>query len=138
MYVHRFKKRVRYAETDKMGYLYYGHYAKYYEIGRVEALRDLGLSYQRVEDHYGIMLPVLSLESRYRAPAYYDEELEIVTKLNEQPTKMISFNHEIINPKSEVINTAIVKLFFVDMKSGKRVKTPDYLTEKLKPFFATT
>ena len=91
-----------------------------------------------MEDHYGIMLPVLSLESRYRAPAYYDEELEIVTKLNEQPTKMISFNHEIINPKSEVINTAIVKLFFVDMKSGKRVKTPDYLTEKLKPFFATT
>ena len=135
MYDYRYKKRVRYSETDKMGYLYYGHYAKYYEIGRVEALRDLGLSYQKMEDQYGIMLPVLSLESRFRAPAYYDEELEIVTKLKEQPSKMITFNHEIINPDLKIINTAIVKLFFVDMKTGKRVNTPAYLLEKLKPYF---
>ena len=71
MYEHQHHKRVRYAETDKMGYLYYGHYAKYYEIGRVEALRSLGLSYRDMEDKLGLMLPVLSLEARYKSPAYY-------------------------------------------------------------------
>ncbi len=138
MYVFKTKKRVRYAETDKMGYLYYGHYAKYYEIGRVEALRDLGLSYQKMEDDYGIMLPVLSLESRFKMPAYYDEELEIVTQLKELPSKMITFHHQIINPKGVIINTAIVKLFFVDMKSNKRVETPAHLAEKLHPYFKST
>jgi len=135
MYVFKTKKRVRYAETDKMGYLYYGHYAKYYEIGRVEALRDLSLSYQKMEDDYGIMLPVLSLESRFKMPAYYDEELEIVTQLKELPSKMITFHHQIVNPKGVVINTAIVKLFFVDMKTNKRVETPVHLAEKLHPYF---
>lgn len=135
MYVFKTKKRVRYAETDKMGYLYYGHYAKYYEIGRVEALRDLGLSYQKMEDQYGIMLPVLSLESRFKLPAYYDEELEIITLLKEPPSKMITFHHEIVNPKGMIINTAVVKLFFVDMKTNKRVETPVHLAEKLEPYF---
>lgn len=135
MYRHETKKRVRYAETDKMGYLYYGHYAKYYEIGRVEALRDLGLSYQKMEDELGIMLPVLALEARYRLPAYYDQELTIATILDELPSKLIHFRHEIINPKGLIINTAQVRLFFVDMESGKRVAIPEYLEEKLKPYF---
>lgn len=135
MYRHETTKRVRYAETDKMGYLYYGHYAKYYEIGRVEALRDLGLSYRKMEDELGIMLPVLALEARYKFPAYYDEELTIATTLKELPSKLIHFHHEIINPKGQIINTAEVRLFFVDMKSGKRVAIPQFLKEKLQPYF---
>jgi len=129
------RKRVRYAETDKMGYLYYGHYAKYYEIGRVEALRNLGLSYRKMEDELGIMLPVLALESRYKLPAYYDEELTIVTILRDMPSKLIHFHHEILNEKEQIINTAQVRLFFVDMKSGKRVYIPQILKENLLHYF---
>ncbi|MBT8189442.1 MAG: acyl-CoA thioesterase [Saprospiraceae bacterium] len=137
MYVFDYRKRVRYAETDKMGYLYYGHYAKYYEIGRVECLRHLGLSYKLMEDQYKIMLPVVHLESKYLLPAYYDEEILIKTILKEMPGKMITFHHELINPKSLIINKAIVKLFFVDMESGKRTSVPGFLKDKLLPYFKT-
>jgi len=135
MYKHECHKRVRYAETDKMGYLYYGHYAKYYEIGRVEALRDLGLAYRKMEDEMGIMLPVLSLECRYKIPAYYDDKLTILTMLKALPTKMFVFEHELINPDGIVINTATVKLFCMDMQTQKRVNPPDILLEKLRPYF---
>lgn len=137
MYSHRFPKRVRYAETDKMGYLYYGNYAKYYEIGRVEALRDLGMSYQKMEDEKGILLPVLSLEARYILPAYYDEEITIVTILKELPTKMFTFHHELINPAGKIINTACVKLFCVEASSGKRINVPSELIDRLQPYFLT-
>ncbi len=135
MYQFNYKKRVRYAETDKMGYLYYGHYAKYYEIGRVEAIRSLGTSYASMEDDMGIMLPVLSLESRYIKPAFYDEEIEIQSILNEMPDKMITFHHKLLNSNQEIINKATVKLFFVDMQSGKRVSAPNILTDQLKKYF---
>lgn len=135
MYEHSHHKRVRYAETDKMGYLYYGHYAKYYEIGRVEMLRHLGLSYKSMEDDLGIMLPVVSLECRYLRPAYYDENIEIKTILKEMPHKMIKFNHVLLNENGEILNKAEIKLFFVDMKTGKRVSCPQTLSEKLVPYF---
>ncbi len=138
MYTFDFKKRVRYAETDKMGYLYYGHYAKYYEIGRVESLRNLGLSYKAMEDKYNIMLPVLHLESRYILPAYYDENITIRTILNDLPTKMITFQHQLINPDGRLINKANIKLFFVDMKNGKRLSVPQFLIDKLSPYFSHT
>lgn len=135
MFQHQFTKRVRYAETDKMGYLYYGHYAKYYEIGRVEAMRSLGCSYQKMEDELGIMLPVLSLEARYLQPAYYDEEITINTYFKQLPTKMMTFYHELSNESGKIINTATVKLFCIDIKSGERVSTPNFLIEKLIPYF---
>jgi len=135
MYSFSFHKRVRYAETDKMGYLYYGHYAKYYEIGRVETLRQLGLSYKTMEDEQGIMLPVVSLESRYLAPAYYDDNIEIKTILKSLPNKMITFDHELVNEEGKTINKATIKLFFIDMKTGKRTSCPKLLTENLSPFF---
>lgn len=135
MYVYDFKKRVRYAETDKMGYLYYGNYPKYYEIGRVELIRSLGISYKDFEDVYNVMLPVVSMDIRYKFPAYYDENLTIRTVLNEMPTKMISFDFEILNEDAKLINTANVKLFFVDMISNKRISAPDLLVSPLKSCF---
>ena len=135
MYVFDYDKRVRYAETDKMGYLYYGHYAKFYEIGRVECLRSLGLSYKRMEDEHNVMLPVVSLEVRYLAPAYYDETIKIRSILREIPSKMITFEHELFNSEDKLINKAIVKLFFIDMTSGDRVSAPDYLIEALSKYF---
>lgn len=135
MYIYDFKKRVRYAETDKMGYLYYGNYPKYYEIGRVELIRSLGISYKDFEDVHNVMLPVVSMDIRYKFPAYYDENLTIRTILNEMPTKMISFDFEILNEDAKLINTANVKLFFVDMISNKRISAPDLLVSPLKSCF---
>ncbi len=124
--------RVRYAETDKMGYMYYGHYAKLYEIGRVEMLRDLGVPYTRFEDQEGIMLPVLSVESKFLRPAYYDELLLIESTLKELPSKMITVFVRILNEQGDVLHKAVVKLFFIDMKTQKRVSAPDFFIEAIK------
>ena len=72
------KIRVRYAETDQMGYCYYGNYAQYFEVARVEALRSLGVTYKTMEEN-GIWLPVVDFSINYLQPAYYDEELTILT-----------------------------------------------------------
>lgn len=130
-----FKKRIRYAETDKMGYLYYGHYAMLYEIGRSELIRSLGITYQELEDDHNIMMPVLHMESRFRLPARYDNLVSIHTELREMPTKMIQFHHEIYNEEKHLLNSGIVKLFFVNMQTNKRVSCPSFLGEKFQPFF---
>jgi len=135
MFTHTFKKRVRYAETDKMGYLYYGHYAKYYEIGRVECLRSLGMTYKALEDDLGMILPVVKLDIRYISPAYYDDEIVIKTILKEMPRSLITFHHELFNPDEKLINKAVVKLFFVNQKSGKRIPPPEEMINKLAPYF---
>ncbi len=135
MYTFDFRKRVRYAETDKMSYLYYGNYPKYFEIGRVETLRSLGIAYRDLEEIHGIMLPVVYLEAKYLSPAYYDDNLIIRTSIQELPTKMISFYHEIINEDGKVINKATVKLFFIDIKTNKRVSAPDFFINKIDKYF---
>ena len=135
MYKHIFNKRVRYSETDKMGFLYYGNYPSYYEIGRVELMRSLGIDYQKMEDEVGIMLPVVSLEVRYLRPAYYDEELEIHTTLDEMPDKMITFRHEIFNKEKVLLNKATVKLFFTDTKNNKRISAPELISSALEKHF---
>ncbi len=135
MYEFDFQKRVRYAETDKMGYLYYGNYPKYFEIGRVETIRSLGVDYKDFEDVHRIMLPVVHLESKYLSPAYYDDLLTIRSQIREMPSKMISFHHEIIHPSGTVINKSTVKLFFIDMNKNKRTSAPDFMVKKLKPYF---
>ena len=135
MYKHDHEIRVRYAETDQMGIVYYGNYAQYYEIGRVETMRSIGVSYKKLEEEKGIMLPVVKVESKFLHPASYDEKLTIRTRLEEIPDKLICFNTDIINEKGQVINKGIVKLFFIEMKTGKRISAPAELKEKLKPFF---
>ena len=110
-------KRVLYADTDKMGYLYYGHYAKLYEIGRAELIRDLGLSYRYLEDEIGVKMPVLELNSRYLRPALYDDMLTIETSIVDRPTKMITFHHKIYNQDQVLLNKGTVKLFFIDMST---------------------
>ena len=128
--------RVTYADTDKMGYLYYGNYARIYEIGRVETLRQLGCTYRDLEDEHGVMLPVVSSESRYLRPALYDELLKIRTSIPVLPTKMIHFDHEIFNEAGASIHKATVKLFFVDMKTQGRISCPDWLTDIFTPYFS--
>ena len=134
MYQYDHLIRVRYGETDQMGVVYYGNYAQYLEIGRVETIRSLGISYKRLEEE-GIMLPVLHLDSRFLRPATYDDELIIRTKIKEMPDKLIIFHTDILNSNEEVVNRSVVKLFFVDMESNKRISAPSSIKEKLAPFF---
>lgn len=133
MFIHETQIRVRYGETDQMGYLYYGNYAQYYEVGRVEAIRSLGLSYREMESIHGVMMPVMSLQMRFVRPALYDELVTVRTCIRHIPTDTITFHVEIYNEKKKLVNGGSVKLCFVDMKSGRTVPPPQYLIEALRP-----
>lgn len=136
MLIHECKKRVRYGETDQMGYLYYGNYAQYYEIGRTEMIRSLGLSYKAMEAEHSVMMPVMSLQCRYVRPARYDEEITIRTTLRHLPDRTITFHMELLNEAGKLVNGGTVKLCFVDSVSGKSISAPTYLLDKLRPHFA--
>ena len=135
MYTHEFQKRVRYGETDQMGYLCYGNYPQYYEIGRVEMLRSLGLTYKAMEEEQGILMPVVSMNIRYVRPAHYDELITIRTTLRQLPGKFITFHMELFNERKKLVNGATVKLCFVAASTGKTIPAPELLVEQLKPYF---
>ena len=126
--------RVRYSETDRMGFVYYGNYAQYYETGRVEALRSLGLSYREMEDA-GIMLPVIHFEINYFKPAYYDDVLSIETIIPLMPDAKIRFDYTCFNQKEEILNKGTTTLVFVNKQSNKPCRPSQQLSEYLKPYF---
>lgn len=132
MNFHEFTVRVRYAETDQMGVVYHGNYAQYFEMGRVEWLRNLGVSYKSMEEA-GIMLPVVSLSMNYKKPAKYDDLLRVRTIFKKQQGVKIEFDYEIYNENDELLTTGYSMLVFVDMKTGRPVSPPDYVKEKLAP-----
>ena len=107
MFSHEVQVRVRYGETDQMGYLYYGNYAQYFEVGRVELIRSLGITYKELEEVHGIWLPVVSLEMRFVRPAYYDDLLTVRSELRELPDDHIVFHVEIKNEKGKLNTTRI-------------------------------
>lgn len=123
--------RVRYAETDQMGVVYHGNYAQYFEMGRVEWLRNLGVSYKWMEEN-GVMLPVVSLNMNYKKPARYDDLLTVRTIFKSQTSVKIEFDYEIYNKKNELLTTGYSLLVFVDMQTGKPTVPPKYVTEKLE------
>jgi len=135
MIQHETKIRVRYGETDQMGYLYYGNYAQYYEVGRAELIRSVGITYKKMEEEHGIMMPVTSMNIRYIRPALYDELLTIKTSLRHLPDQFITFHYEIYNEKGKLVNGATVRLCFMDITTKKRVSTPEYLQKELSSFF---
>lgn len=129
------KIRVRYGETDQMGYAYYGVYAQYYEVGRVEAMRLLGFSYKDVEAR-GILMPVIEFSVNYKKPAFYDDEITIITYLKEKPRGVrIPFEYECFNSAGELLNTGKVTLVCIDKQSNKMLKLPDWFKQALAPFF---
>ncbi|MCO6148411.1 thioesterase family protein [Flavobacterium sp. NRK1] len=132
MNFHEFKVRVRYAETDQMGVVYHGNYAQYFEMGRVEWLRNLGVSYKSMEEE-GVMLPVVSLTMNYKKPARYDDLLTVRTILKKQESVKIEFDYEIKNEEGELLTTGNSILVFVNMKTGRPSLPPEYILEKLKP-----
>ena len=135
MYIHNYQYRVRYADTDQMGYVYYGNYARLYEIGRVEALRSLGFSYKEMEDS-GVMMPVYENKSRYTAPALYDELLTIRTTIKAMPAARVVFHYEIFNSLDTLVHTGETTLVFVKMENNRLTLAPKGLLEKLETFFA--
>ena len=128
--------RVRYAETDRMGYVYYGNYAGYYEVGRVEALRSLVMSYREME-HSGIMLPVLNYSIKYYKPSFYDDLLTIQTTIPELPTTRIKFLYKMYNTENVLLNEGETTLVFVNIKTGKPCHAPADFIEKMTPFFTS-
>jgi acyl-CoA thioester hydrolase len=135
MYEFNTEVRVRYAEADPMNVVYYGSYAQYFEVGRVESLRNLGISYKAIED-MGIMLPVVELNIKYLRPAKYDDLLTIKSQIKELPTDhKIIFDQEIYNEEGKLLTIGKVKLYFMDSKLGKRASMPSSMLEKLSSFF---
>lgn len=116
--------RVRYSETDQMGVVYHGNYLPYFEIGRVEWLRNKGISYKSLEES-GVGLPIVSVTVNYKKPARYDDLLTIKTKFKSQSSVKIEFDCEIWNEQGELLTTALFILVFVDMKTGKPMLPPD-------------
>jgi acyl-CoA thioester hydrolase len=126
--------RVRYGETDQMGYVYYGYYAMYYEVARVESLRQLGLTYKEIEN-MGIIMPVLENKSRFHAPGRYDEVLRIVTTLRDKPGVRIRFEYQIFNAGNKLIHEGETLLVFVDKQTNRPCRPPQAMLSVLEPFF---
>ena len=123
--------RVRYAETDPMKYVYYGNYATYFELGRVELFRSIGISYDEIEKQ-GIWLPVSDYKIKYLKPALYDQKLEIHTFMKKIPGVRIEFEYEIYNEEGIKITEASTTLFFLNSETNKVIKCPDFLMKLIE------
>lgn len=129
------KIRVRYGETDQMGYVYYGVYAQYYEVGRVDAMRSLGFSYKQIEEK-GLLMPVIDFSISYKKPAFYDDEVTVVTYVREKPLGVrINFEYECFNQAGDLLNTGKVTLVMVDKVTNKMCKIPDWFQNAFNAFF---
>lgn len=134
MYISETSIRVRYGETDQMGYVYYGYYAMYYEVARVESLRQLGLTYREMEE-MGVMMPVLENKSKFLAPARYDDLLRIVTTLREKPGVKIRFEYEIFNENNSLIHQGETLLVFINKSTNRPCRQPPEMEMVLSRFF---
>lgn len=134
MFVFETHIRVRYAETDQMGYMYYGNYAAFYEVARTEMLRSLGMSYSSMEKN-GIMLPVAELKTKYLKPALYDENIRVKVTINQKPSVRIIFNYELFNEKNQLINTGETTLVFFNIEKNKPCLPPANFLKEMQYFF---
>lgn len=128
------KLRVRYSDTDQMGYVYYGRYASYYEVARVELFRSLGFSYKNLEEE-GIGMPVIDMDTKYLLPIKYDEEIIIKTRIEELPSSKIIFYYDIFNKENNLANSAKTTLTFINLSSKKPVRIPKELLELIENKF---
>lgn len=124
------KVRIRYGETDQMGVVYHGNYAQYFEIARTEWLRTLGVTYKDMENE-GIMLPVISLSFKFLHSAKYDDLITINISIKKPPMVKIEFDYEILNEDGKLLTTGNSILAFMDIKTSRPMKCPNYILEKL-------
>lgn len=137
MYHSTCKIQVRYPETDKMGIVYHGTYATYYEIGRQESMRQLGSSYRQFEES-GVIMPVVSLGMKYYGPAFYDDILTIESTIRELPGLRMKFDCRILNEKAQVINVSQTTLVCLDEQTRKPIKPPEWFLDLLRPYFTSS
>ncbi|MFM2360665.1 MAG: hypothetical protein RLY16_2658 [Bacteroidota bacterium] len=130
--------RIHYALTDQMGVVYHGHYAQFYEIGRSEAIRQLGFTYKDIEA-MGIIMPVIDLHSKFLRPAKYDDLITVKTMLKEMPLHhKIVFHHEVYNEQGDLLNTGEIALYFMEAATMKRAMAPEKLRNSIMPYFDQT
>ncbi len=135
MITHEIQLRVRYAETDQMGYVYYGNYATYFEVARVETFRHVGFSYKEMEDE-GIMMPVLEYKTKFIKPAHYDDLLTIKVKIAEKPGVRIRFEYEVYNESGILLNVSETTLVFVNKTTGKPAMPGGHFQELMHTNFS--
>ena len=128
---HQIEVRVRYSETDQMGVVYHGNYIPYFEIGRVEWLRNKGVSYKSLEEN-GIALPIVSMTLNFKKPARYDDLLLVKTKFKKHSSVKIEFDCEIWSEQKELLTTAHFILVFVDLKTGRPILPPNHIKSLLE------
>lgn len=134
MYTHQTKIRVRYAETDQMGFVYHGNFATYYEVARVEMLREMGVPYKTLEDK-GFRMPVLSLKCDFISPARYDDLITIKVTVTQKPSVKMFFSFEVLNENNVLLNTGEMVLVFIDANSGKPCRCPKEIVELFEAYF---
>lgn len=135
MFITKTQIRIHYALTDQMGMVYHGNYAQFYEIGRTEALRELGLTYKSIEE-LGVIMPVIEIQFKFIRPAVYDDLITVVTTLKEIPLHhKVTFYGEIFNEKNELLNVGHVVLYFMDAKTMKRSEMPLVIKNRLSQYF---
>ncbi len=134
MISHEIQLRVRYAETDQMGYVYYGNYATYFEVARVETFRHIGFSYKEMEDE-GIMMPVLEYKTKYIRPAHYDDLLTIKIVIKDKPGVRIRFEYEVYNEANVLLNVSETTLVFVNTVTGKPSMPGGHFQQLMHRFF---
>ncbi|MBK8227885.1 MAG: acyl-CoA thioesterase [Flavobacteriales bacterium] len=134
MYTHETRVRVRYAETDQMGQMYYGRYAELFEVGRVEALRSIGFPYRRIEEN-GLLLPVRDLSIRYHRPVRYDDEVTVRTSITSMPAARIHFRYELRHAGDALLTEGETTLVFVDRSTKRPCAAPLDLVAALRPYF---
>jgi acyl-CoA thioester hydrolase len=122
--------KVRYSETDQMGFVHHSNYAQYLEIARLEWLEQLGISYKWMEEN-GVMLPVYNLNTTFKKSALFDDRLKIETSLRNIPTVRIMFDYKVYNQKEELLTVASTELIFMNTKTGRPMRCPKYILEKL-------
>lgn len=134
MFQHEVKIRVRYAETDQMGYVYYGNYATYFEVARVEAFRAIGFTYKELEAQ-GIGMPVLEYKTKYIAPAKYDDLLTIKVTIPEMPGVRIRYEYEVVNEEGKLLNQAETILVFANIETGRPNRLPEQFVKLMRQYF---
>lgn len=135
MYTSETKIRVRYAETDQMNVVYHGNYAQYFEVGRVESIRQLGITYKDVEAS-GVIMPVIEWTAKFVRPAHYDDLLTVRTILRQWPVDhRVEFQQEVYNEQGKLLTTGKVLLYFLKAGSMEKTVMPAEMEKKLKPYF---
>lgn len=119
---------VRYYETDQMGIVHHSNYIRYFECGRTAMLKELGLPIERIEEA-GVMLPVVSVECRYKTPAVLGDTLRIVTSVDEVPRARLVIRNEVYNPSDQLVCEGSVTLGFIDSNTRCPVRCPEMLVK---------